>query len=171
MRIKRRPDNAPAVEEAPKERDWEEIVGGWLKEESFYREITTRTLSAALVAIAAYLGAVGLGYVGRPPANALVMMAVVVIALSGIVLISSLMHKGRRRIGSVLLVVLMVFILGSGYASSKMFPNANMGKWGWVVGLVEFTGFVIVARLLNRRRAKRDLARETAAQDASSKRD
>ncbi|SKY52404.1 Uncharacterised protein [Mycobacteroides abscessus subsp. massiliense] len=42
------------------------IVREWLSEETFWRDVTTRTLAAAIVATGAYLFALGAGYVSTP---------------------------------------------------------------------------------------------------------
>jgi hypothetical protein len=54
-------------EEAPR-RTRRRIVRGWLGEESFWRDVTTRTLAAAIVAVCAYVFALGAGYVRSPTA-------------------------------------------------------------------------------------------------------
>lgn len=53
----------------PKKSIWV-VMGGWLKEESFYRDIATRTLSILVTAVAAYLYAVAAGYISTPPGRA-----------------------------------------------------------------------------------------------------
>ncbi|WP_061009387.1 hypothetical protein [Mycolicibacterium mucogenicum] len=62
--------NPDPVEEVSEKRLVGDVVGGWFREESFYRDVTTRTLSAALAGLLAYLGAVSLGYVGTPSSAA-----------------------------------------------------------------------------------------------------
>jgi hypothetical protein len=42
------------------------IALGWLKDESFYKDITTRALAAGIVALGAYFFALGAGYVSTP---------------------------------------------------------------------------------------------------------
>jgi hypothetical protein len=41
-------------------------VRGWLGQEAFWRDVTTRTLAAASVGLGAYLYALGAGYVSSP---------------------------------------------------------------------------------------------------------
>jgi hypothetical protein len=68
--MKPQPENngASAVEEesAAKKRRWWRIALGWLKDESFYKDITTRALAAGIVALGAYFFALGAGYVSTP---------------------------------------------------------------------------------------------------------
>lgn len=60
--------SAAVVEEEPvtEKRRWWLIALGWLKDESFYKDITTRALAAGVVASVAYLFALGAGYVSTP---------------------------------------------------------------------------------------------------------
>lgn len=42
------------------------IVRSWLGQETFWRDVTTRTLAAAIVGLGAYLYALGAGYIRTP---------------------------------------------------------------------------------------------------------
>lgn len=53
-------------EQTTKKRRWWRIALGWLKDESFYKDITTRALAAGIVALGAYFFALGAGYVSTP---------------------------------------------------------------------------------------------------------
>jgi uncharacterized membrane protein len=53
-------------ESVGKKRRWWLIPLGWLREESFYKDITTRALAAGIVALGAYFFALGAGYVSTP---------------------------------------------------------------------------------------------------------
>jgi hypothetical protein len=60
-------NGANAVEEsATKKRRWWLIALGWLKDEAFYKDITTRALAAGIVALGTYFFALGAGYVSTP---------------------------------------------------------------------------------------------------------
>lgn len=62
MRIRPRPERSPVVQ---KPSLWRVPVG-WFKQESFYRDITTKAVSIAIVASIAYVYALAAGYVGTP---------------------------------------------------------------------------------------------------------
>ena len=53
----------------------------WLKEESFYRDITTRTLSIAVVALVGYVFALTAGYVASPSGRSIAIFVVLAVAL------------------------------------------------------------------------------------------
>jgi hypothetical protein len=68
MKAQSETNGAAMVEEEPaaKKRRWWRIALGWLKDESFYKDITTRALAAGIVALGAYFFALGAGYVSTP---------------------------------------------------------------------------------------------------------
>lgn len=102
MRIKpRSPAPAPPPGPAPK-RSIPSYPRGWLREESFYRDITTRALSVAIVAVAGYVLAVSTGYVATPPGS--VIFSVFVFA--GIFWVIYILPRFRRRIGIAMLILL-----------------------------------------------------------------
>jgi hypothetical protein len=56
-----------AEEQKPEEkRRWWRIPLGWFADETFYRDITKSAISTAVVALCAYLYAIGAGYVRSP---------------------------------------------------------------------------------------------------------
>jgi hypothetical protein len=59
----------------------------WLREEKFWQDITTRTLSALIVVLLGYLYAVLAGYVGAPNMWRLGLSAVVVAMLAAFVIV------------------------------------------------------------------------------------
>jgi hypothetical protein len=68
MKAQSETNGAGPVEEEPaaKKRRWWRIALGWLKDESFYKDITTRAVAAGIVALGAYFFALGAGYVSTP---------------------------------------------------------------------------------------------------------
>lgn len=56
----------PRPEKKPDKRPAWRIPLAWLREESFYRDIATRALSIAVVALGAYLYAISVGYIATP---------------------------------------------------------------------------------------------------------
>lgn len=68
MKAQSETNGAAMVEEEPaaKKRRWWRIALGWLKDESFYKDITTRAVAAGIVALGAYFFALGAGYVSTP---------------------------------------------------------------------------------------------------------
>lgn len=68
MRTQSGVNGAATVDDEPaaKKRRWWRIAAGWLRDESFYKDITTRALAAGIVALGAYFFALGAGYVSTP---------------------------------------------------------------------------------------------------------
>ena len=50
----------------PAKRTRRSIVRGWLGQEAFWRDVTTRALATAIVGLGAYLYALGAGYIRTP---------------------------------------------------------------------------------------------------------
>ena len=67
MRIRPRPEKAsPPAEQPEEKRSLWSYPKSWLRQESFYRDITTRAVAAGIVAVVAYLYALAAGYVHTP---------------------------------------------------------------------------------------------------------
>ncbi|MUL44483.1 hypothetical protein FZI85_17320 [Mycobacterium sp. CBMA293] len=162
MRIKPRPEKAPEVTpevtpevEAPEKLTMGEIVGAWFKEESFYRDITTRSLSAALVALVAYLGAVGLGYVGRPPAGAVTALITLAVVFVTQYFALRLVQRGKRLIGITTMAVVTIGVFPLVNELDKRFHigwhERSWGRWYWVVYAFAVLSGLIQGRLLTKR--------------------
>jgi hypothetical protein len=85
----RPPRPQPPVATPPAKRTRRSIVRGWLGQESFWRDVTTRTLATIVAAILAYLYALGAGYVSSP--TGLQTLRGIAIPVFGLVIGSSMM--------------------------------------------------------------------------------
>ena len=86
----------------------------WMNDPGFWRDVTTRTLSAAIVAALAYVFALVAGYVQRPNAWRVVLAAVLVVVAPII------MVRGARRLNRL--------------------TARNEGGWQWWLTLVFAVG-------------------------------
>jgi hypothetical protein len=136
MRIKPRP------ERAPEKRTRRQIIRGWFNEESFYRDITTRSLSAGLVTLVAYLGAVTLGYIGKPPVQAVVAVGALAVAasigLGGV----GVMNRGRRVLGSTIIVGGIGAVVAGVYLLEWQFGDSFLERVNYWLG---YLSYIIVA--------------------------
>ena len=89
------------------------IMGGWLKEESFYRDIATRALSIAVVAAVAYVYAVVTGHIGPPPKRVIVFFAGASVASVVYFLSIRMTRAGRWQRGLLLALLGGLVVLGT----------------------------------------------------------
>ncbi len=101
-------------EEPPAERERASHIVEWMNDPDFWRDVTTRTLSAAIVAVLAYVFALVAGYVQRPNAWRVVLAAVLVVVAPVV------MVRGARRLNRL--------------------TARNEGGWRWWVTLVFAVG-------------------------------
>lgn len=149
VRIKPRPPKVSEVPEEQRASVWS-YPAKWLKEESFYRDITTRALSIAVVALVAYIYAVATGYLQTPSGSGLV----VILALTFMVVLSGFVVRARFReggpvspaltglyvAGATLFVVLIVWLV----------PRTSNTSWEkaitwWTWGATAVLGVMVVA--------------------------
>ncbi|BBX86954.1 hypothetical protein [Mycolicibacterium aubagnense] len=151
--IKPNPDPAEEVSET---RSIGDVVGGWFREESFYRDVTTRTLSAILAALLAYLGAVALGYVGTPSPVAVFELGYAVATAICVASTGYAKATGRELLAGTLFVLYCVvaaavFWYGPTWGGDLGWKD----KWSWIALVLQVAlmigafGFV-----RNRRKAR-----------------
>lgn len=138
-RIKPRQPIPEPIEEVSTKRSIGDVVGRWFREESFYRDVTTRTLSAILAALFAYLGAVAFGYVGKPsPAGVFVLGW----ALATAILTAYLAHcaaNGREWLRFNLFLLYAVASLAAVWYYPMWFGDVGWkDTWSWVALVVQF---------------------------------
>ncbi|MCT7369615.1 hypothetical protein A7R75_11475 [Mycolicibacterium llatzerense] len=142
MRIKPRP------ERAPEKRTRRQIIRGWFNEESFYRDITTRSLSAGLVTLVAYLGAVTLGYIGKPPVQAVVAVGALAVAasigLGGV----GVMNRGRRALGSTIIVGGISAVVAGVYLLEWQFGDSFLERVNYWLGYLSYIIFALTFGLI-----------------------
>ncbi|MGU3651847.1 hypothetical protein [Mycolicibacterium sp. A43C] len=146
----------------PKKSIWA-VVGGWLKEESFYRDIATRTLSILVAAVAAYLYAVATGYISTPPGRTV--LPVVLLSIYLIVftpLVFRLVFRGKTSSSwvSIPLAVLSTTAMSILYLAPTDDPQWRMVR---AISVDVFSYSVIALALVLGFGMVRDLRRANAA--------
>lgn len=142
-RLQPRPQSeSPApLPELEQKRTRRAVVRGWLSEETFWRDVTTRTLAAAIVATGAYLFALGAGYISTPSgAQTLrgIWNVVWVVGLGTLTYVAVIWamffrhkpeHSRRRRIvrRTIWVAVMTVICLGTFQAITGAFNDS----WVW----------------------------------------
>lgn len=150
-RIRPRPEQAP-VEGA---RTRAAIVGGWFRDESFYRDIATRFLSVALTGAVTYLAAVALGYVGKPSGQASYSLAWAV--GTGIVMVALAYALISGRDGLTLAIVSFAgaaCLAGTWYGPIWFGDFGWKDKWNWIAMALQIT-LIVISVVFVRRRVRR----------------
>ena len=156
IRIKPRPEKAPRP---PQKRSNGQIVGGWFKEEPFYRDIATRSLAAVLVTLVLYVGGVTLGYIGTPPAKAvfLLISAVAMAIVAGLVWYAYLNKRPLRA-------TIIAFVACTATFAANQYGVQRFGsvdwtdwteKWNLVATAVLAALFVVIAVIVQSRHRAR----------------
>ncbi|QNJ91202.1 hypothetical protein HZU40_23705 [Mycolicibacterium fluoranthenivorans] len=153
-RIKPRPEKAPLEE--PKTKG--QIVGGWFHEEGFYRDVATRFIAGSAVALLAYLGAVGLGYVSKPPAFAVLVLLAGLVYVPTQLLAAYCLFKKRywRTLASWLTSLSLTCAtmwLGLKFWVTNPEGFDKQGPWFWTV-LLSVPMIGGIAMVIMRRRIK-----------------
>lgn len=152
----------------PEKKSIWEVMGGWLKDESFYRDIATRALSIALVAGVAYIYAVAAGYISTPPGRAVlpvVLMVTYVVVLAPLVF--RLVFRGKTSsvwVG-VLLAIVSTVAMGLLYLTPTDDPQWRMVR---AISVDVFSYLVIVLSLVLGFGMVRDQRRANAADEEST---
>ena len=102
------------------------VMGGWLKQESFYRDIATRALSIAVVALTAYVYAVANGYVTTPPGRVIGPVAMQLLLLAALMVI---IFRGRLRLRTKFLVTAVYMVAVFGLALMMRLTASPDPKW------------------------------------------
>lgn len=129
---------------APKERPsvWA-VMGGWLKQESFYRDIATRALSIAVVALVAYVYAVAAGYISTPPGKAV--LPVLLMAIYSVVLtplVFRLVFQGKT---SSRWLVILLFIVATAAGVLLWLVPTDDPQWQMVRAIsVDIYSYIII---------------------------
>lgn len=133
------------------------IVGGWFLDESFYRDITTRTLSIGVAALLGYLGAVVLGIVGPPPREAIpaISAAFAAVVMAAVILV--LRYRGHRRWTLAMFVLFavlpqLVITWQEPWFAQKPPPGWFYTPMALAFLMVTVLGWVIVRRYRSKRR-------------------
>lgn len=85
--------NEPTAEEKRKPWQW---PAKWVREEKFWQDVATRTLSAIFAAGLLYIGAIALGYIQGPTGRGVVALVMSVVVLPGLFLWALIAHMSRR---------------------------------------------------------------------------
>ena len=131
------------------------VVGGWLREESFYRDVVTRSLSILITGGFGYLAAVALGYVGRPPGQAVVL---IVTALSLFVTSTAAIecvNRERFVIGYSIMFgwSAAVMLIATWLDDWMQAPEVSIGsKWFWIIMIPTSVGVCSIMLIMRRRR-------------------
>ncbi|WP_071288824.1 hypothetical protein [Mycolicibacterium llatzerense] len=125
--------NPDPVEQVSEERSVGDVVGGWFREASFYRDVTTRTLSAVLAGLLAYLGAVALGYVGAPSLAAVFELGYAVTTAICVASTGYAMATGRELLAWTLFVFYSVVAAAIYWYGPQWVGDLGWkDKWGWI---------------------------------------
>jgi hypothetical protein len=150
MRMRPRPEKAPVVQE-PKEKSRWRIPLGWLKEESFYRDIASKVLAVMVVALPAYVYAVATGHLASPSGKSILMIGLLAAAMIlAIAAVSRLIDHGL----SFWAVVYLALAVGLGIStfpiaaslleeSPDVYEPVRWFSGGMLVVLVAMTGWFI----------------------------
>lgn len=165
MRIAPRPDK---VSEA--KRSLWSYPKSWVKQESFYRDITTRAISGGIVAFVAYAYAVGGGYVATPSGAYVGIVILVLLGIPVALWAASLIIGARSTRGVVIgLVIMSVYVLSMiaavSHAEGSSFATAAMGylkvfRADWWQILLGSAGAIVVVSLYHHWRRRRSAAVE-----------
>jgi hypothetical protein len=104
-RLRLRPPKPPLVEPPEPDRPFWKIPLGWLRDESFYRDIATEILAVGVVALIAYTYAVSAGYVSTPSGKAALVTVLLVFSVVMVVLTYTAAYRGNMLRSFLLLVV------------------------------------------------------------------
>jgi magnesium-transporting ATPase (P-type) len=131
------------VDSQPDKRTRRSIVRAWFSQESFWRDVTTRTIAAAIVGIGAYLYAVGAGYIRTPSGSQTVkgiwnvFVTVGVMLLLAVMIFWAMFYDPRRLKGRagwkprVIKVIYWLVSIFVGLAVFHSFTGFFNDTWIW----------------------------------------
>lgn len=149
-----------ATNELLKKRTAMAVMGGWLREESFYRDIVTRSLSILITGVLGYLAAVALGYVGRPPAQAVVLIVEAISLFATAIVAIECINRGRATLGFFIMCVwtAVVMLIATWLEDWMQAPEVSLGgKWFWIIMIPTFLGARGIVLIMRRRRIARSM--------------
>ncbi|WBP94261.1 MULTISPECIES: hypothetical protein [Mycobacteriaceae] len=131
------------------------VVGGWLREESFYRDVVTRSLSILITGGFGYLAAVALGYVGRPPGQAVVLIVTALSLFVTSAVAIECMNRERLVIGYSIMFgwSAAVMLIATWLDDWMQAPEVSIGsKWFWIIMIPTYVGACSIVLIMRRRR-------------------
>lgn len=145
----------PRLEQTPAEESRQtksEIAASWFKDETFYRDITTRSVSIVLTASIGYLAAIALGYVGKPSGQAA--YSFVWAVATGIVMAALGYAIVNGRDGLTFVIVSLggvACLVGTWYGPVWFGDFAWKDKWNWIAMALQITLVLIAVAFVRRR--------------------